>query len=43
VVEERDHLSRAREALVEAEAALRDGDWDAFGAAMQRLKHLLGE
>jgi uncharacterized membrane protein (UPF0182 family) len=43
VAEESDQLSRAREALVEAESALREGDWDTFGAAMQRLKHLLGE
>jgi uncharacterized membrane protein (UPF0182 family) len=43
VAEESDQLSRAREALAEAEAALRQGDWDMFGAAMQRLKHLLGE
>jgi hypothetical protein len=43
VAEESDQLSRAREALREAESALREGDWDTFGAAMQRLKHLLGE
>jgi hypothetical protein len=43
VAEGSNQLSRAREALMEAEAALRQGDWDTFGAAMQRLKHLLGE
>jgi hypothetical protein len=43
VAEGSDQLSRAREALMEAEAALRQGDWDTFGAAMQRLKHFLGE
>jgi uncharacterized membrane protein (UPF0182 family) len=40
VAEEGDQLSRAREALMEAESALRDGDWDAFGVAMQQLKRL---
>jgi uncharacterized membrane protein (UPF0182 family) len=43
VAEESDQLSRAREALMEAESALRDGDWDAFGVAMQQLKRLLRE
>ena len=43
VAEGSDQLSGAREALMEAESALRQGDWDTFGAAMQRLKHLLGE
>jgi len=43
VAEESDQLSRAREALRDAQAALREGDWDMFGVAMQRLKHLLGE
>ena len=33
----------AREALQAAEEALRDGNWDAFGRAMQALKGLLGE
>jgi uncharacterized membrane protein (UPF0182 family) len=42
-VAESDQLSRAREALREAGSALREGDWDTFGAAMQRLEHLLGE
>jgi uncharacterized membrane protein (UPF0182 family) len=33
----------ARAALAEAEAALVRGNWDGFGAAMQRLKELLGK
>ena len=33
----------AREALEAAEVALRDGNWDAFGRAMQVLKRLLEE
>ncbi len=38
-----DQFSEAREALATAEEALRDGDWDLFGRAMQELKRLLGE
>jgi len=36
-------LSMAKEALTTAENALRDGDWDLFGQAMQKLKGLLGK
>lgn len=36
-------LSKARAALKTAEKALRAGNWDKFGAAMQRLKEVLGE
>jgi hypothetical protein len=35
-------LSGARDALAAAEAALRQGDWAAFGQAMQRLRDVLG-
>lgn len=35
-------LEEARRSLDAAEAALRDGDWARFGAAMQDLKALLG-
>jgi uncharacterized membrane protein (UPF0182 family) len=35
-------LDQARQRLDAAEAALRDGDWARFGAAMQELKLLLG-
>jgi hypothetical protein len=35
-------LVQARQRLDAAEAALRDGDWAQFGAAMQDLKLLLG-
>lgn len=35
-------LDQARRALEDAEAALRDGHWPRFGAAMQELKTLLG-
>jgi uncharacterized membrane protein (UPF0182 family) len=35
-------LDQARRALDDAEAALRDGNWPRFGAAMQELKTLLG-
>ena len=35
-------LDQARQSLGAAEAALRDGDWAQFGAAMQELKWLLG-
>ncbi|MDP6602681.1 MAG: UPF0182 family protein [Rhodospirillales bacterium] len=38
-----DSRPAAREALLEAEKALRDGNWDAFGRAMQALKLLLEE
>jgi hypothetical protein len=41
--EDRDALSKAREALTMAEEALREGDWDTFGRAMQELKQLLGQ
>ena len=34
-------LSAAREALAQAEEALEDGQWQAFGDQMQRLKELL--
>ncbi len=37
-----DPLAPARDAYRMAERALRDGDWDAFGRAMARLKELLG-
>ena len=36
-------LTQARAALKSAEKALRAGNWDRFGAAMQRLKEALGE
>ena len=36
-------LTEARAAYTAAEAALRAGDWDAFGQAMQQLKSHLGE
>ena len=42
-VEDRDALSKAREVLQKAEEALREGDWDMFGRAMQELKGLLGQ
>ena len=35
-------LTEARNALSAAEQALRDGDWEVFGRAMERLKDLLG-
>jgi uncharacterized membrane protein (UPF0182 family) len=35
-------LDKAREALNAAEQALKDGDWAAFGEAMQRLSDTLG-
>ncbi len=38
-----DSLTSAAEALQSAEEALRSGDWDGFGRAMQALKELLGE
>lgn len=38
-----EELSRAREAYGKADAALRAGDWDAFGRAMEELKGRLGE
>ena len=41
--EETHNLSKAREALRSAEKALREGDWDLFGRAMQSLKQLLGK
>ncbi len=37
-----DGLAPARAAYAEAEAALRAGDWDAFGRAMEALKRRLG-
>ena len=40
---EADQLSQARAALKSAEKALRAGNWDGFGVAMQRLKRVLGE
>ena len=40
---ETDQLSQARAALKSAEKALRAGNWDRFGSAMQRLKKVLGE
>ncbi len=43
VREETHDLSKAREALEHAEEALRQGDWDLFGRAMQSLKQLLGK
>ncbi len=42
-VEETNDLAEAREALGAAKEAFRDGDWDAFGRAMQNLDRLLGE
>jgi len=36
-----EQLAAARTALAEAEAALRNADWDAFGRAMQVLKRVL--
>jgi hypothetical protein len=41
--EETRDLSKARETLRGAEQALREGDWDLFGRAMQSLKQLLGK
>jgi uncharacterized membrane protein (UPF0182 family) len=38
-----DQLVKAREALAAAEAALREGDWAAFGLAMERLRDFLGD
>ena len=38
-----DSLSRARDELMRAEKALREGDWDTFGRAMQTLKQSLAE
>jgi uncharacterized membrane protein (UPF0182 family) len=38
-----DQRIQAREALATAESALREGDWAAFGLAMERLRDLLGE
>ena len=38
-----DRLLEARDVLAEAEEALRNGDWNKFGRAMQRLRQLLGE
>ena len=37
-----DPFGNARRELERAEKALRDGDWDAFGRAMQALKGTLG-
>ena len=36
-----EQLAAARATLAEAEAALREADWDAFGRAMQVLKQVL--
>ena len=36
-------IVKAREALSAAETALREGDWSAFGLAMERLRDLLSE
>ncbi len=41
--EDSDSLSKARKVLTTAEEALRQGDWDKFGRAMQKLKQLLGQ
>ncbi len=38
---ERGAIAEARQALGEAQAALRDGDWTAFGERMDRLSELL--
>jgi uncharacterized membrane protein (UPF0182 family) len=38
---ESERISKAKEALSAAESALRDGDWDTFGRAMQQLKDWL--
>ena len=38
-----EELTRARAAYSAAETALRTGDWDAFGRAMQELKSRLGQ
>ena len=38
-----ERLVRAKDALKAAETALREGDWTAFGAAMDRLRNFLGE
>ena len=38
-----EQLAAARAALAEAEAALREADWDAFGRAMQTLKESLAQ
>jgi hypothetical protein len=38
-----DPFGGARRELERAEKALRDGDWDAFGRAMQALKGLIGQ
>jgi uncharacterized membrane protein (UPF0182 family) len=38
-----DPLLGARRELERAEKALRDGDWDAFGRAMQGLKGIIGQ
>ncbi|MDP6389499.1 MAG: UPF0182 family protein [Alphaproteobacteria bacterium] len=41
--ETRETLAPAKDAYEEAERALKSGDWDAFGRAMQRLKDVLGK
>ena len=38
-----DRAPKARAALKAAEGALRTGDWEGFGNAMQKLKNLFGE
>ena len=38
-----DRLVEAKDALKAAETALREGDWSAFGSAMDHLRDLLGE
>ncbi len=40
---EADRTPQARAALKAAEEALRIGDWESFGNAMQMLKDLIGE
>jgi hypothetical protein len=38
-----DVLSRARDAVQRADAAMKRGDWRAFGAAMEEVRRALGE
>jgi uncharacterized membrane protein (UPF0182 family) len=38
-----EQLNRAREDLKEAEQAIRQGRWEDFGKAMEKLKALLGQ
>ncbi len=41
-VQEDERLARSRDQIERAEEALRQGEWEAFGKAMQELKRVLG-